>query len=88
VSGSPSPPAIRALLRRLSARGRVELDLRPLDVQCDAYLTRVETGLATRPDVAEVVDQLDRTSTPRAPDDEPSSDELVSEIEQFLRDQD
>jgi hypothetical protein len=85
VSGSPSPPAIRSLLRRVAARFRVELDLRPLDAQCDAYVTRVETGLATRPDVAEVVEQLDRAGPSAA---EPSGDELVTEIERFLRDQD
>ena len=37
VSGSPSPPAVRALLRRLAEIGRLELDLRPLDARCDAY---------------------------------------------------
>jgi hypothetical protein len=78
VSGSPSPPAVRALLRRLAEIARLELDLRPLDARCDAYRNRVDAGLATRPEVAEVVDRIDREQSDTA-------DDLVSEIELFLR---
>jgi hypothetical protein len=78
VSGSPSPPAVRALLRRLSETARLELDLRPLDARCEAYRNRVDAGLATRPEVAEVVDRIDREQGATA-------DDLVSEIELFLR---
>jgi proteasome assembly chaperone (PAC2) family protein len=81
VSGSPSPPAARALLRRLAELHRVDLDLRALDARSEAYLQRVEEGLEARPDVKEIVDRLDR-ETPRA-----TSDELVDEIERFLRSQ-
>ena len=80
VSGSPSPPAVRALLRRLAEIGRLELDLVPLDARCDAYAARVDAGLATRPDVQEVVDRIDREQAV-------SADDLVSEIELFLRQQ-
>jgi PAC2 family len=80
VSGSPSPPAVRALLRRLSEIGRLELDLRPLDARCDAYQNRVDAGLATRPEVQEVVDRIDREQGA-------TTDDLVSEIELFLRQQ-
>jgi len=80
VSGSPSPPAVRALLRRLAEIGRLELDLRPLDARCDAYAARVDAGLATRPEVQEVVDRIDREQGA-------SPDDLVSEIELFLRQQ-
>jgi hypothetical protein len=78
VSGSPSPPAVRALLRRLAEIGRLDLDLRPFDARCEAYTTRVDAGLATRPDVQQVVDRIDREQGA-------SADDLVSEIEQFLR---
>ena len=37
----------------------LELDLRALDERSQAYLRRVEAGLAARPDVKEVVDQID-----------------------------
>lgn len=80
VSGSPSPPAVRAILRRLAEIGRLELDLRPLDARCDAYANRVDAGLATRPEVQEVVDRIDREQGA-------SADDLVSEIELFLRQQ-
>ena len=80
VSGSPSPPAVRALLRRLAEVARLELDLRPLDARCDAYAARVDAGLATRPEVQEVVDRIDREQGA-------STDDLVSEIELFLRQQ-
>ncbi|HEV7524564.1 MAG TPA: PAC2 family protein [Acidimicrobiia bacterium] len=80
VSGSPSPPAVRALLRRLAEIGRLEIDLAPLDARCDAYATRVDAGLAARPEVQEVVDRIDREQGA-------SADDLVSEIEHFLRQQ-
>ncbi len=80
VSGSPSPPAVRALLSRLAEVARLELDLRPLDARCDAYRNRVDAGLATRPEVQEVVDRIDREQVA-------TTDDLVSEIELFLRQQ-
>lgn len=81
VAGSPSPPAVRALLRRLAELARLEINLRPLDDRCDAYVARVDDGLASRPDVREVVDRIDGEQTA-------SPDDLVSEIERFLRSQD
>jgi proteasome assembly chaperone (PAC2) family protein len=81
VSGSPSPPAVRALLRRLVELARLEIDLRPLDTRCESYSARVDEGLATRPDVREVVDRIDQQQAA-------STDDLVSEIELFLRSQD
>ena len=80
VAGSPSPPASRALLARLVELYNLDLDLRSLDERSQAYLRRVEAGLAARPDVKEVVDQIDeRQETPTG--------DLVSEIEDFLRSQ-
>jgi hypothetical protein len=81
VAGSPSPPAIRALLSRLAEIARLSLDVRALDARCDAYVTRVDAGLAAHPDVLEVVERIDRGQAA-------SGDDLVSEIEQFLRSQD
>lgn len=80
VSGSPSPPAVRAVLRRLAEVGPLEIDLAPLDARCDAYVARVDAGLSTRPDVQAVVDRIDQ-------DQSASTDDLVSEIERFLRTQ-
>jgi hypothetical protein len=80
VSGSPSPPAIRALLGKLVEVYNLGLDLRTLDERSQAYLRRVEAGLEARPDVKAVVEQIDE----RQPG---TTDDLVAEIEQFLRTQ-
>ena len=80
VAGSPSPPAVRALLGRLVELYHLDLDLRALDERSQAYLRRVEAGLAARPDVKLVVDQIDERQ-------EPTTGDLMAEIEQFLRSQ-
>ena len=80
VSGSPSPPAVRALLRRLAEVARLEVDLQPLDNRCAAYVARVDEGLDARPEVREVVERIDREQPV-------SGDDLVSEIEHYLRSQ-
>ncbi|HEY5011790.1 MAG TPA: PAC2 family protein [Acidimicrobiia bacterium] len=82
VAGSPSPPAVRALLGRIREIAHLTVDLDPLDARCEEYTTRVEEGLSQRQDVAELVERLEA-----ATGDVPSGDELVSEIERFLRSQ-
>jgi predicted ATP-grasp superfamily ATP-dependent carboligase len=82
VSGSPSPPAVRALLGRIAELGKLTVDLEALDARCEEYTTRVEEGLSQRQDVAEMVDRLEAATGGM-----PSGDELVSEIERFLRSQ-
>lgn len=82
LAATPSPPAIRAMLARAAELGRFDVDLSPLDAQCDTYLQQVEAGLADRADVAELVRRLDDEG-----EELPSADELASEIERFLRDQ-
>jgi proteasome assembly chaperone (PAC2) family protein len=82
VSGNPSPPAIRALLARLREVAGVETELGALDTQADDWVERVESGLADRPDVAELVQAIEAGA-----DELPTGDELASEIERFLRDE-
>jgi len=82
VSGNPSPPAIRALLARLREVAGVETELGALDAQTDDWVERVESGLADRPDVAELVQAIEAGA-----DEIPTGDELASEIERFLRDE-
>jgi PAC2 family len=81
VSGSPSPPAVRAMLGRLVELFQLDLDLRVLDSRCDAYIEKVDEGLAQRPDVGELVRRFESETATELP----SGDELVSEIERFLR---
>ncbi len=83
VSGSPSPPAVRALAQRLADLARLTPDLRALDARAAAYRDKVEEGLAERPDVLAIVNQIDEQWSQRIP----SADELASEIEQFLKTQ-
>jgi predicted ATP-grasp superfamily ATP-dependent carboligase len=82
VSGSPSPPATLALLARVAQLGQVTIDLTELEARCTEYTTRVEEGLSQRQDVLEMVNRLEA-----ATGTVPSGDELVSEIERFLRSQ-
>ena len=89
VAGSPSPPAVRALARRLSELARVEPELRALDARAAAYRDKVEEGLQERPDVLAIVNQIDEQWNDSSHWERalPSADELASEIEQFLRSQ-
>jgi proteasome assembly chaperone (PAC2) family protein len=83
VAAGPSPPAIRALLARLRELSGVEVDLSILDEQAQSYITRVDEGIADRPDVVEAIRQIESgTEEPL-----PSGEELASEIERFLRGQ-
>jgi proteasome assembly chaperone (PAC2) family protein len=84
VAGTPSPPAISALLSRLRELAEIETDLSALDGQVDEYLRRVEEGLSERPDVAEMVRNIEANEDSG---EIPTGDELASEIERFLREQ-
>jgi proteasome assembly chaperone (PAC2) family protein len=85
VAATPSPPAIRAMLERLRDVAGLSVDLRPLDQQSDEYLERVEEGLSERPDVADMVRQLESASDEAEPP--VSGEDLAREIERFLRDE-
>jgi proteasome assembly chaperone (PAC2) family protein len=89
VAAGASPPAIRALLARLRELARLQVDLTALDEQADAYVRRVEEGIAGRPDVAEAIDAIESSTPDTATLEQqlPSADELASEIERFLRGQ-
>jgi proteasome assembly chaperone (PAC2) family protein len=84
VAATPSPPAISALLSRLREIGGIETELSALDGQVDDYLRRVEEGLSERPDVAEMVRNIEASEDSG---EIPTGEELASEIERFLREQ-
>jgi proteasome assembly chaperone (PAC2) family protein len=86
VGATPSPPAIRALLARLRELAGITTDLTALDAQTDEYRKRVEEGLSERPDVAEMVRNIEANEGPGT-GPLPTGEELASEIERFLRDQ-
>lgn len=79
VSGSPCPPAMRALLVALRHYGALDVETGDLDELCESYRERLEEQLTGRPEIIALVDALDG-----APD-LPSGDELAAEIERYLR---
>jgi proteasome assembly chaperone (PAC2) family protein len=83
VAAGPSPPAIRALLARVRDLSGVQVDLSTLDDQAQAYIQRVDEGIADRPDVVEAIEEIESGTEPPLP----SGEELASEIERFLRGQ-
>lgn len=83
VAASASPAAAAALLRRLGEVAGLDVDTSALDDEAREWVARIDEGLADRPDVAELVAQLE-AQLDRAV---PSGDDLVSEIERFLRSQ-
>jgi len=80
LSGTVSPAATRSLLARLREVAGVDIDLVPLDRETAAYQRQVEETVEARSDIAELVARLDAQ-----PDELPDGDNLVSEIEEFLR---
>jgi proteasome assembly chaperone (PAC2) family protein len=83
VAAGPSPPAIRALLAKVRDLSGLDVDLSTLDDQAQAYIQRVDEGIADRPDVVEAIREIESGTEPPLP----SGEELASEIERFLRGQ-
>ncbi|MEZ5170200.1 MAG: PAC2 family protein [Acidimicrobiia bacterium] len=87
LAGATAPTAVRALADRLGRLGDIRLDAGALDDQCDAWLGKVEESLAERPEVAELVEQIEAAHAELPPGDLPTGEELVGEIERFLREE-
>jgi proteasome assembly chaperone (PAC2) family protein len=83
VAGNASPPAIRAVLERLRELSGLTVDVQMLDEECDVYTSKVEEGVAERPDVADLVNAIESDTSP----EDVTGDEIAAEIERFLRDQ-
>jgi hypothetical protein len=75
------------VLERLRDLSGLAVDLEVLDDQARVYVRRVEEGLADRPDVVEVITEIEEGEDEVDEAELPSGDELASEIERFLRDQ-
>jgi hypothetical protein len=85
VAGNPAPAATRALLEHFVADSGIPLPLHELDEASEEWRQQVETGLADRPDVLELVAQIEAANATAAEAQLPSGDELASEIERYLR---
>lgn len=93
ISASKNPDATRALLARLQELVGIRLDMRELDASSRRFRTEVEQAIAANPDVAAYVSRLE-TAYDAAPDEEdtsehdvelPEPDEVVLDVEEFLR---
>ena len=96
VASPPNPPATRALLERFASMAGVSLDLEDLDRLVDLWRTQIDQALEGNDEMQGYVRQLElRVDTDDAEEqgvvlgevDVPSAEELVGEVEQFLREQ-
>jgi proteasome assembly chaperone (PAC2) family protein len=96
VASPPNPPATRALLERFATVARVPLGLESLDRLADLWRAQVDQALVGNDEMQGYVRQLElRVDTDDAEeqgvvldaDGLPSADELVGEVERFLREQ-
>jgi proteasome assembly chaperone (PAC2) family protein len=97
VANPPNPPATRALLQRLASVARLPLTLDGLDQLTDLWRAQVDRALGDNDEMVAYVRELearydaDHAGTgddPAFPDGPiPSADDLVDEVEQFLREQ-
>ena len=85
VPGAPSPKAALALVRRAAAMLDIGLVTTDLEIASAAYERQVSEVVENDEDMAEYVSELERRYD--AERSVPSGDELVAEVERFLREQ-
>jgi proteasome assembly chaperone (PAC2) family protein len=87
ASLAPSPRAALALCERLGALIGVEVETQELSDAVDRYDEQVSTAVASDPDTAAYVEQLEeRADTLAAEENLPSGDSLAAELTRYLRD--
>lgn len=88
VSTSPYPEAARALIEGLVGAAGIEIDPGPLVERAVIARGRLDELIADQESHREMVAELERRHDEEArPDEIPSPDDLASQIEQFLREQ-
>ena len=92
VQLAPSPPAAKALCERLGGVLSTDIDVSELEKDSDEYVEQVSQAVATDPDTASYVEELERRvdSLELLEDssDLPSGEALAQEISRFLRERD
>jgi proteasome assembly chaperone (PAC2) family protein len=92
VSLAPSPRAARALCERLGDLLGVQVDVRELVEAEDAYAQQVSEAVASDPDTAAYVEELEhRADTIEEiveEQDIPSGDSIAAELTRYLRERD
>jgi proteasome assembly chaperone (PAC2) family protein len=94
LSNTPNPKAMHALVRRVLGLLDYPLDLHDVERAVREFEAKVAEVIANNPAVASYVRQLEEREAddeeeppPRRESDLPSGDQLVRELEQFLRQQ-
>ena len=85
VPGAPSPKAALALVRRAGSLLDIGLVTTDLEIASAAYERQVSEVVANDEEMTDYVERLERHY--EAERDVPSGDELVEEVERFLREQ-
>lgn len=92
LSTTPNPKGMHALIRRLLSILDCQLDLRDVEAAARDFEAKVAEVIANNPSVAAYVRQLEEREpeeseepSPRRESDLPSGEQLVQELEQFLR---
>ena len=97
VATPPNPPATRALLERFGVLAGLSFDLAGIDQLIDLWRVQVDRAIAENDEIKTYVTELEaRVDAEEAEErgtilgepDIPSGDELIGEVERFLRDQD
>lgn len=94
AANMPYPAASAALLDGLVAVGGLDLDVSSLHEAAARAAVRIDKLMAASPDHAELVRQLEaaadaeKAPSPFDPSDIPTGDEIVAELERFLRGED
>lgn len=91
ITTSQNPPATAALLRRVHPILGMEFDLAELETAGERFKAEVDTALSANPEVSDYVKRLeeafDADDQPPPQGDLPQGDDLVTDIEKFLRSQ-
>lgn len=92
ITTSQNPPATAALLRRVQGILGMEFDLSELESAGERFMLEVNTALSANPEVSDYVRRLETaydeaTSTAEPESQLPQGEELVLDVEEFLRSQ-
>lgn len=92
ITTSQNPPATAALLRRVQGILGMEFDLSELESAGERFMLEVNTALSANPEVSDYVRRLetayDEATSPAEPESQlPQGEELVLDVEEFLRSQ-
>ena len=89
VNTSPDPKVSHALLTRLRSLIDIDVDLEELHIAGNAYQEEVDKVIAKQPDVSNYVRRLERRydEAQTVPEDIPSPETMVQELENFFRSQ-